>query len=79
MFRQAAWRNEDSHAYGIISSASGRDLEALHSENTRFFTYNPDSRSVLDMNSTKTAHTSSRRRSPLRSIREKCIDFCAGN
>jgi hypothetical protein len=31
------------------------------------------------MNSTKTAHTSSRRRSPLRSIREKCIDCCAGN
>jgi hypothetical protein len=46
---------------------------------SRFFTYNPDSRSVLDMNSTKTAHTSSRRRSPLRSIREKCIDCCAGN
>jgi hypothetical protein len=31
------------------------------------------------MNSTKTAHTSSRKRSPLRSIREKCIDCCAGN
>ena len=31
------------------------------------------------MNSTKTAHTSSRRRSPLRSIREKCIDCCGGN
>ena len=31
------------------------------------------------MSSTKTAHTSSRRRSPLRSIREKCIDCCAGN
>ena len=46
---------------------------------SRFFTYNPDSRSVLDMNSTKTAHTSSRKRSPLRSIREKCIDCCAGN
>jgi hypothetical protein len=44
-----------------------------------FSTYNPDSRSVLDMNSTKTAHTSSRRKSPLRSIREKCIDCCGGN
>jgi hypothetical protein len=31
------------------------------------------------MNSTKTAHTSSDKRSPLRSIREKCIDCCAGN
>jgi hypothetical protein len=31
------------------------------------------------MNSKKTAHTSSSRRSPLRSIREKCIDCCAGN
>jgi hypothetical protein len=31
------------------------------------------------MNSTKTANTSSCRRSPLRSIREKCIDCCGGN
>jgi hypothetical protein len=31
------------------------------------------------MNSTHTAHTSSRRRSPLRSIRKKCIDCCGGN
>jgi hypothetical protein len=46
---------------------------------SHFFTCNPDSRSVLDMNSTKTAHSSSHRQSPLRSIREKCIDCCAGN
>jgi hypothetical protein len=69
---------EDSFAYVVTSSASARDLEALRPENTPFFIYNPDSRSVLEMNSAKTAHTSSCR-SPLRSIREKCIDCCAGN
>ena len=31
------------------------------------------------MNSTKTASVSPRLKSPLRSIREKCIDCCAGN
>ena len=31
------------------------------------------------MNSTKTASVSSSSKSPLRSIREKCIDCCAGN
>jgi hypothetical protein len=41
MFRQAGWPNEDSHAYGITSSASVRDLEALCPENIPFLHLQP--------------------------------------
>jgi hypothetical protein len=40
-FGQAGWLNEDSHAYGFISSASIRDLEALCPENIPFLHLQP--------------------------------------
>src|SRR5687767_7926122 len=43
-------------------------LKACTLRTSRFFTYNLDSRSVLDMNSTKTASLSHRLKSNLRSI-----------